>query len=344
MSLHIHIVGQGLAGSALALRLHQLRESGIEISFTIEDDGHTTSSSMVAAGMWNPLSFKKLSQSWNAETLIPEADALYPSFEALLGVKFYYPTQLLRVFANASQSNEWTERSEHAAVAPYIADAKDNAFEKNFSAPFGYGCIQHSGWMDLPTFLAASREWLKKRNYFAALDSARAPGGRRLIVVNCTGYRAVEMPGWEWLPIRPNKGQVLELHLPGLRLERMVNFGKFIVPLGSERYRVGATYEFHHPNPSPTEEVKMEILEALQAVYNGESHVLEHKAGYRPTVPDRKPLVGMHPNDPNRAVFGGFGSKGVMLVPWSLQQFIALLMDGTPIDKTIDVSRYYAKA
>lgn len=349
MSVHIHIVGQGLAGSALALRLHQLREAGAAISFTIEDDGHATSSSMVAAGMWNPLSFKKLHQSWNAEVLIPAADALYTSFERLLGVKFYHPTELLRVFANAAQSNEWTERSEHTAVAPFIAEAKDDVFEKNFTAPFGYGCIQQSGWMDLPAFLKATRTWLMQNNYFVTRAESREAedfpmNTQPSIIVNCTGYRAAEIPGWEWLPIRPNKGQVLEVHLPGLSLERMVNFGKFMVPLGHEHYRMGATYEFHHPNPHPTEEVKSEILEALASVYKGDASVVAHKAGYRPTVPDRKPLVGLHPEDAQQAVFGGFGSKGVMLVPWSLHQFTALLLEGAPVDKTIDVGRYYAKA
>jgi glycine/D-amino acid oxidase-like deaminating enzyme len=231
--------------------------------------------------------------------------------------------------------------------------------------------------MDVPTFLNATRAWLIKKNLLGAQAESRTeapsdaqaksrtetpndaqaksrtetPNDARAesreestVVVNCTGYRAAEIPGWEWLPIRPNKGQVLEVHLPGLSLASMVNFGKFLVPLGEERYRLGATYEFHHPDPQPTEDVKNELLAALREIYSGEVAVMEHRAGYRPTVPDRKPLVGLHPEDASKAIFGGFGSKGVMLVPWCADQFIGHVLEGRNIDKSIDVLRYYARA
>jgi hypothetical protein len=53
------IVGQGLAGTLLAF---SLLEKGEEV--LIADDYAHASASQVAAGMWNPVTFKRLAASW----------------------------------------------------------------------------------------------------------------------------------------------------------------------------------------------------------------------------------------------------------------------------------------
>jgi glycine/D-amino acid oxidase-like deaminating enzyme len=44
--------------------------------------------------------------------------------------------------------------------------------------------------------------------------------------------------------------------------------------------------------------------------------ILKHKAGLRPATFDRKPFIGFHDKHKNVAIFNGFGSKGVSLIPY----------------------------
>lgn len=333
-SFHVHIVGQGLAGSVLAI---ELANHGVNV--TLSDDGHLSASSMVAAGMWNPLSFKKLNPGWNVAALLEAASETYSKLEHQLGARFYHPTELVRVFPTAAQANEWTERSELPSVLSYVIDGRDEEVDRSMKVPFGQGIVQQSGWVDLPVFLLSARQWLLEKNILVE----KKRGENADITVNCTGYKAAEIDGWHWIPVFPNKGQVLRLLLPRLHTRRMVNFGKFLVPLGEHVYRMGATYEFNDPNPLPTEEVTEALLRDLSAVGVTEATVMDRQAGYRPTVPDRKPLIGMHPEDSRLAIFGGFGSKGVMLVPWCARQMVHLFIDGHPVHPQVDVQRYYRK-
>ena len=50
--------------------------------------------------------------------------------------------------------------------------------------------------------------------------------------------------------------------------------------------------------------------------------VLEHEVGIRPTVIDRRPLLGKHPEFDNILIFNGLGTKGVMLAPYFAQHLV----------------------
>ena len=46
-----------------------------------------------------------------------------------------------------------------------------------------------------------------------------------------------------------------------------------------------------------------------------EYKVVNHVAGIRPTVVDRRPLIGGHPEYSNLFILNGFGSRGVLIGP-----------------------------
>ena len=60
------IVGQGLAGTLLAFEMEHNN-----IDFWIVSDTQKSKSSLVAAGMINPLVFKRLAKSWLVDDLLP---------------------------------------------------------------------------------------------------------------------------------------------------------------------------------------------------------------------------------------------------------------------------------
>jgi glycine/D-amino acid oxidase-like deaminating enzyme len=335
----IHIVGQGLAGTLLAF---QLEEGGFDVSMS--DDGHQSSSSMVAAGMWNPVSFKKLSFSWNAPQLISEATEMYLALEKKLGVHFFHPTELVRVFADSREANLWDEKSDNPEMEKYLSSKQDKELNQTTIAPSGHGIVLQAGWLDIPTFLLAAKSYFIDRKILNIHSvDLKERSSEIHHTIYCTGYKAIAVPGFEHLPIRPNKGQVLTVSSDGLNQQRMLNFGKFVVPLGNNTYRLGATYEFDDPNPEPTESTQKELLLAWNKTIQVPCTILEHKAGYRPTVSDRKPIVGLLPDHASVGIFGGFGSKGVMLIPRYAKQFAAFLTNGQPLDAEVRLERFLKK-
>ncbi len=334
----IRIVGQGLAGSTLALRLHDL---GYKVR--IYDNGYLSSSSMVAAGMWNPLSFVNLKRSWLAHELIPALQETYQRLEALLGCSFYHPLPLLRVFPDVGSANLWEERALHPEVAPYISQTELAGSEQHYGQPNGHGVVHGAGWLDLPLFLTAARAFLLDADSFHEGEVSAADithwHEQGDWVIQCTGWKPMADNLWNDAPIQPNKGQVFTLSIEGLSADYMCNFGKFIIPLGSGLYRAGSTYEHGVLDTMPSEAAN-EILEDVQRCVKHSFSVFDHKAGFRPTTFDRKPVIGRHNQYERLCLFNGFGSRGVMLVPYFVEHLLNHLTTDSPIMKEVHWQRF----
>lgn len=332
-------MGQGIAGSVLAFLLYR---QGFDVH--IIEDNYRTSSSKVAAGMWNPVIFKHLKVSWNSDLLLPASERIYREMETFFGADFFHPKEKVRIFPDILNANEWDSVDSRSPLARYILNQPDSQIDTQLSTPFGYGIVKHSGWLDVNTMLDSVRNFFLSENRYQTggfnLDKYDVEKGP---VILCTGNAILDLPQFDFLPLIPNKGQVLVIHAPGLHLDRMVNFGRFMIPLGNDRYKLGGIYEYEDPNPLPTEETRDLLLKELKEVYPGEVTVEQHLAGYRPTVNDRKPILGEHPQMPGVFVFNGLGSKGVMLAPYFAEVFLNHVLHGEKLQKEIDIMRHWLK-
>ena len=334
----IRIVGQGLAGSTLALRLHDL---GYRVR--VYDNGYRTSSSRVAAGMWNPISFVNLKRSWLVHELLPALGSTYTRFEQKLNCSFYHPTAMLRIFPDAGAANLWEERAAHPEVSLYIESNIPADADEHFNQPFGSGVVKEAGWLDLPTFIDAARHFFISLNAYEERDASAADILEWLangdFVIQCTGWKPMKDSLWNDLPIHTNKGQVLTLKVDGLTEAYMSNFGKFMIPLGNGLFRSGSTYEHGVLDMLPSDAAN-EILQDVEGAIKHPFSVADHKVGFRPTTIDRQPVVGLHDEHPRLGVLNGFGSRGVMLVPFFVEHLLNHMMHGTPIMKEVRWKRF----
>ena len=104
-------------------------------------------------------------------------------------------------------------------------------------------------------------------------------------------------------------------------------------------YKVGATYNWEDKTNIPTEAAKQELVSELKELIDCDFEIIEHYAGVRPTVKDRRPLVGTHPIHNNIHVLNGLGTRGVMLAPAMALDLFNLIENKIPLDKNIDISR-----
>ncbi|MFM7233007.1 MAG: NAD(P)/FAD-dependent oxidoreductase [Flavobacteriales bacterium] len=334
----IRVIGQGLAGSVLALLL---MNRGYKVH--VYDNGYRTSSSIIAAGMWNPLSFVNLKRSWLAHELLPALEKTYPLLESMLGTSFFHPKRLLRVFPDAGAANRWEEKSDHPETAPFMEQEILSDTGYHFRQPFGHGVVRGAGWLDLPQFMQAARTYFEERNSFtqAEIDSIQITNWLQEgdWVFQCTGWKPMADSFWKDVPIHTNKGQVLTMRIDGLNEDYMCNFGKFTIPLGNSMFRVGSTYE-HGALDSLPSAVADEIIEDVKRSVKHAFTIEDHKAGFRPTTIDRQPVLGMHDEHARLGIFNGFGSRGVMLVPFFANQLIEHLIYGTSLIKEVDWRRF----
>ena len=128
-----------------------------------------------------------------------------------------------------------------------------------------------------------------------------------------------------------------------LNLDVIINTSVFILPLGNHLFKVGATYNWRDKTNIPTHEAKEELRERINEILNCDFEIVEHFAGVRPTVKDRKPLIGTHPDYSNIHILNGLGTRGVMLAPAMAKALFENIEFGKPIESAIDSNRFSKK-
>ncbi len=82
------------------------------------------------------------------------------------------------------------------------------------------------------------------------------------------------------------------------------------------------------------------LISKLKTFINCDVEVVEHVVAIRPTVVDRRPVVGTHLDFKNIHILNGLGSRGVMIAPYVSQKLFNSIENNTPLDSEIDVSRF----
>lgn len=126
-------------------------------------------------------------------------------------------------------------------------------------------------------------------------------------------------------------------------LDVIIKSGLFILPVGKNLYKVGATYNWEDKTNDSTEKAKEELILGLKQIINCDFEIIDHFAGIRPTVKDRKPLVGRHFSFSNVYILNGLGTRGVMLAPHLSQNLFNFIEFELPLDSDIDINRVYRK-
>ena len=83
------------------------------------------------------------------------------------------------------------------------------------------------------------------------------------------------------------------------------------------------------------------FIKGIQQFLDDKVEVIDQKASIRPTVSDRRPIIGPHPIYKNLICLNGMGTRGTMLAPAMVDELFNHLENGTEIDKEADISRFY---
>jgi glycine/D-amino acid oxidase-like deaminating enzyme len=123
--------------------------------------------------------------------------------------------------------------------------------------------------------------------------------------------------------------------------DSILNYGHWLIPLNTNKVRIGATFDWQNLNNQPTEQGKNILLNSLNKVLDDFQYTLQnHQANVRPCTLDKQPFIGFHPKHPQLAIFNGFGAKGSLQIPYYAQQFAHSLIHNAPLPTAATIDRY----
>jgi len=343
------IVGQGLAGSALALTL---LEKGADV--TVVDRGDSWSATRQAAGLVTTLAGKGMNPAWRQEEYLAVARYWYEALEVESGAALFYELPVVRLFDDAKQAEKFQRKLEQS---PDLYEWVDNELETDalpIQAKDGTFVMAQSGRLDTVEYLRVVREKLEREAEFLEqdfeIDSVEWSddglswnGEDYDALILCQGFFGLGSGAFESVPHRSAKGEMLALKLPNLPEDVIFNRNGWIVPQGDGVFRAGATYSWDDLNGETSEEGREAVLEKVKGIVNEEAlggmEVLDHGAGVRPIINRSQPLIGLHPENPRLGFFNGLGSKGVITAPAVSQHFADVLFGEDQLDPELDLRR-----
>ncbi|MEZ0611787.1 NAD(P)/FAD-dependent oxidoreductase [Fibrella sp. WM1] len=352
------IVGQGIAGSVLALTLLQ---RGLRVQ--VVSSASVPSASLVAAGIVNPLTGRKLVKTWLADQLFPYLHQFYSAADQRLsggrsGTSFFTPLDVYRPYRDVAEQIAYERAVADPELARYVTTHPDNAqYSAVVSNPFGGLQVTGAGWVDLPRFIAAVRDWLTAQGLFQVADvSASAlqiqPDGITYngqvfrYVIFCEGPHGETNSFFNWLPYSLVKGELLTAEVDTYPVTNIINQGVFVLPLPAEsgraRLRIGATYAWDKLDWQTTEAGRSFLETKARQLLTIPFRVVDQQAGIRPSTKDRRPFVGWHPTHPAIGIFGGMGTKGVSLAPYLAHNLANHLTVGEEIEPAVQITRFQA--
>ncbi len=359
------IVGQGLAGSVLAYLLLKRGQKVVVIDNYTE--GGKKSSSQIAAGVINPITGMRFVKTWRIDAFLPAARSLYLEIEKVLGVKLWHERLIFRVLRNIEEENNWLLRNTFPDYQPYCGQTDSvvtDDVESKFKPFYALSEVKNGAQVNLPALVEhfrlffESNQMLLKEHFDTnqlsiSNEHVTYKDIRASKIIFCEGFRAMENPYFNYLPFNPDKGELLLVRIPNLNLNHIFKNKMAIVPLhdtdvprngreGEQKdlYWVGATNAWNFDNDFPNEANKELIINELSKTIKTHFEVIDHQAAIRPTVKDRRPFLGLHPQHAHLGIFNGFGTKGASLVPFCAAHYIDFLINKTSLDKDVDILRF----
>ena len=338
------VVGHGLAGAVLSRVLQQQGKSVI-----VFDPNQANTSSKIAAGLINPVTGRRFALSWKFDRLNEHARKFYASWESEINDELVYPFPLIRAVEDSRFLNDIEAKTADPTYSLFIENYLD-ALPDYFNAGNDLYQIRQAYRVDIKKLIQASRNQLLKLNALFEIEfnhdqlqindeginydqwSARH-------IFFCEGYRGASNPWFGYLPFKLTKGEILQLHHSDLK-QIAYKRDLILMPTGPDALWCGTLNFWDFADDQPTVEGERILIEKLRRIYSRTIHIHDHLAAIRPTIRDRRPLLGCHPKHNSLVIFNGLGTKGALLAPYFANQLVAHVYAKNPIDKEAHINRF----
>jgi glycine oxidase len=344
------IVGGGIAGCTMAYTLLQQGHKVILIHNSI-----LPAASHVAAGLYNPIVFKRLVPTWLANEVIPYCKQFYTGVEGVTNAQFHYSIPIVKLLTEQQELDLWLKKKQDPSSATWLGKLDNKAVQGTHNKHTGKGIVNQSGWVNVPELLNAYYQYYTTHNNCTVLDEAfnyqalivtpsnvSYKGNVAHNIIFSEGTYVSNNPYFNHINMKPTKGDVFKINTT-LHLNYVLNKGCFMIPYAPNNYIVGSTYNWADTTWEATQEGKAELSTKLNELINVPYTITKHQVGVRPTTHDRRPTLGAHYLHKNVFVFNGLGTKGVLLAPYLAHHLYTHIYNNTELMHEVNVKRYTPK-
>ncbi len=339
------IVGQGICGTFLSWNLMKGGKTVVVI-----DEPSTFSASKVASGVINPVTGRRIVQTWEIETIMPYAVKVYTELGNELKLNLIRQCNILDFHSTPQMKLAFDERLLNDTTFLKLPN-NPNQWNDYFNPSFGIGEINPCWLIDIQAMLDGWRKKLIEQDsliniHFNFSDVSIAED--QIIykdhiankIIFCDGTTGFNNPYFNLLPFAPNKGEALIVSIPNLPSTNIYKQGISIVPWKDGLFWIGSSYEWNFTDPNPTNAFKNKTEQQLKHWLKIPYTIVDHIASVRPANMERRPFIGFHPIHSSVGIMNGMGAKGCSLAPFFSNQFKESILNGCPINPLVDVNRF----
>jgi glycine/D-amino acid oxidase-like deaminating enzyme len=110
--------------------------------------------------------------------------------------------------------------------------------------------------------------------------------------------------------------------------------------LGNDKYWAGASFEQEDKSLSVTAEGAQWLIDKIDRMIDVPYTIEKHITHIRPTVKDRRPLLGTHDQYLNIHLLNGMGSRGVLTSPSAAKWLFNHIKGQVNLPKEVDINRF----
>lgn len=336
------IVGDGYA--AIFMAYHLLFSNK---SFVLFSEGKK-SATQVSAGIINPVVLKKFTTFWKAQEQIDYLKNFLQQIKNYTGKDYFVNAPVLRIFHDEAEQNTWFKKSSSENLSAFL-DQEFVAvnFLKNV---YKSGKVLQSGRLKVTKFFQDAMELFSKNNQivfekfeYHLLDPENCmyKNYRFSKVIFCEGMSVKNNPYFRDLPVIANKGHHIKVRLT-VPIDQYITVKKkhFLFHLEEDLYFYGGTYERDATDVGIDGRAVEQLKKGLQEIYPHAFDVDDIQTGFRPTVQDRRPLIGAHFLHKNLVVFNGLGARGILNGCYFSNLLLQYLEYGKELPDEVSLNRF----
>lgn len=336
------IVGDGYAALFFA---HHLLKEGKSFKLFSED---RKGASQVSAGIINPVVLKKFTTFWKAQEQIDYLSETLLEIERYTGKNYLIKRNIHRIFHDENEKNLWIKKSANDDLKNFLnPEFTSLPIVRNV---FGTGSVNRSARLDVNGFFNDFLSYLKEHKFLIQekfdyntlrIEENIYKSFTYKHVVFCEGIGVQENPYFKHILVVPNKGHHIKVKLQK-QLETNVTIKKkhFLFPLDSDLYFYGGTYDRDQLHSKIDDSAVEQLVNGLSEIYPYDFEVKEVSFGFRPTVKDRRPILGKHSDYENLYVFNGLGARGILNGCYFSKYLLDFIENNKPLPEEVSLDRF----
>lgn len=339
------IVGDGYASLFFA---HQLIKNNKSfVVFSEEKKG----ASRVSAGIINPVVLKKFTTFWKAQEQIDFLKQTLNEIEKYTGKNYLIDAPIHRIFHDENEQQLWLKKASSEELVNFL--------DRNFTHldgvknDFNSGKVNQSARLDVNGFFTGLLEYFKKQEHFINkkfVYSDLNPSDHTYQnftykhILFCEGIGVKNNPFFSDISVVPNKGHHIKVKLTqALTDDITIKKKHFLFPIDEDMYFYGGTYDREQLHDEIDTSAVEQLTNGLREFYFNDFTIEEVNFGFRPTVKDRRPIIGRHSQYQDMYVFNGLGARGILNGCYFSKSLYDHIENSIPLHEEISLQRFHTK-